>query len=138
MTNFLFASDCSPYFNPNKFYEAPQYLQELLENTNINKEKIEFIIQKPELYQFRDSEIAQEINENFGGFWADWIEDGYEMQLVPEQTLFHYKDNYFSLEVFVYGVKGDATKLKATTVKYRFYKYTNEVNTYIKCNKKLK
>ena len=59
--NLLYATQCSPYFNPEKFYDAPEYLQEILKNTNIAKEKIEFYIEKSELYKFNEYEIAQEI-----------------------------------------------------------------------------
>ena len=133
--NLLYASQCSPYFNPERFYDAPEYLQEILKNIKINKKTDEFDIKKAELYKFSEFEIAQEINENFGGFWSDWIEDGYEMQLTPEHTLFKYNNFYFSLSVFIYGVTGDATKLNATTVKYHFYNYTKEVNKHIICEK---
>ena len=132
---FTFAEECSPYFNPNKFYDAPEYLQKLLADINFNKQKDKFNIEQKELYRFKDIDIANDINENFGGFWSDWIEDGYEMQLTPEHTLFKYNNFYFSLSVFIYGVVGDATKLKATTVKYYFYNYTTEVNKYMKCKK---
>ena len=133
IVNSLYATQCSPYFNPERFYDAPEYLEKLLKNIIIDKQKIKFIIKKDELYQYDQMEIAQEINENFGGFWNDWIEDGYEMQLTPEDTLFKYNNNYFSLNIFIYGVSGDATKLKATTIKYQFYNYTKEVNKYITC-----
>lgn len=138
ITNFLFASDCSPYFNPDRFYESPEYLQELLKDIDIDDKKIKFTIEKKELYRFNESDIANEINENFGGFWNDWLEDGYEMQLTPEDTVFKYKDNYLSLQVFIYGVKGDATEYKGTIIKYKFYNYTKDVSQYIICKKKEK
>ena len=138
LINFAYADGCSPYFNPNRFYDAPEYLEELLKDTKIDDKKIKFTIQKNELYKFSDLEIANEINGNFKGFWSDWIEDGYEMQLVPEDTLFKYQNNYLSLSVYIYGVKGDATKLKTTTVKYEFYNYTKHVNEYIKCQRSKK
>ncbi|MCK5110352.1 MAG: hypothetical protein KAQ94_02440 [Arcobacteraceae bacterium] len=110
--------------------------------TNNNKSEFTeeskvFDIKVVELYRFTEDEIANDINDNFGGFWNEWIEDGYEMQLVPEQTLFRYKDNYFSLQVLIYGVVGDATTLKGTTVEYHFYNYTKEVNKHILCKKQL-
>ncbi len=133
--HILFASNCAPYFNPERFYNAPEFLEILIENKKIDFKNIEFNIEQKELYRFKESDIASEINDNFGGFWNDWIEDGYEMQLVPETTLFRYKDNYFSLQVFIYGVVGDATKLNNTIVKYHFYNYTEEVNKHILCKK---
>ena len=60
------------------------------------------------------------------------------MQLTPEQTLFKYNNFYLSLSVFIYGVIGDATKLKTTTVKYHFYNYTKEVNKHIICKRSQK
>lgn len=184
LLHILFAKDCVNYYNPEKFYEAPLYLEELIEenikglalfakkedykylefkkenNTYTKKDSFiklkeyiypiqsqlwkykvknnfieEFDISMREYYKLEDSEIANEINENFEGFWNDWIEDGYSMQLIPTHTLFRYKDYYFALSVFVYGVKGDASSLKHTVVNYHLKNYTKEVKTYLKCMK---
>ncbi len=180
----LFAKDCASYFNPDKFYEAPSYLEELIEdnikslnipifgkiqeykNLNFKKEKNTYIkensyvtfkeyvypqksqlwkykikdglvdtfdISKKEYYKFDDSDIANEINENFEQFWNDWVEDGYSMQLIPTHTLFRYKEYYFALSIFVYGFKGDASALDNTIVNYHFKDYTNKVHIFIKC-----
>lgn len=100
----------------------------------INNKKIDEIeIATVNLYKYTDLEIAEEINNDFEGFWSDWIEDGYEMQLVPEQILFTYDDKYFSFSVYIYGVKGDTTRLKGTTIKYWLKDYTTQVNKYIEC-----
>lgn len=132
-----FASGCSPYFNPERFYDAPEYLQDIIkeyiqENKKLPQNK-NFYINKRELYRYTSEDIATQVNELFGGFWQDWIEDGYEMQLIPEQTLFKYNKYYLSLEVIIEGVEGDATKLKGTSVKYKLYNYTPQVTKYIKC-----
>lgn len=183
----LFANDCSPYYNPNKFYEAPEYLATLIEENieqhgltlfgkaksyeKLNFEKAETLyikkdsftqlkeykypnktqlwkykikdnsvdeinISRAEYYRFADLEIANEINENFEQFWSDWIEDGYSMQLVPEQVLFQYKQHYFSFSVFIYGIKNDATQLENTVVNYWFKNFTPQVNEHIECMKK--
>lgn len=186
LVSFVWANECSPYFNPDKFYEAPEYLEELIEN-NINtlgvklfedkkqysklsfkKFEDEFIkdnsfvdfkdykypqntefwkyktknglvdeinISKTEYYRFEDLEIANEINDNFEQFWSDWVEDGYSMQLVPEQVLFKYKDYYFSFSVFIYGIKNDATPLEKTVINYWLKNYTPQVQEYIQCSK---
>jgi len=137
----LFSKQCSPYFNPERFYEAPDYLKELLIQNNDKVNLRKFVIEKQELYKFTQEDIATEINENFeisegsGGFWNDWIEDAYEMKMTPEQVLFEFKNSYFSLEVYIYGVIGDATKLQATKVIYKFFNYTHEVKKYINCKK---
>ena len=133
--SYIYSNDCSPYFNPERFYDAPEYLEVILMQNNKKKDLRKFTIEKKELYKFTADDIANDVNNNFGGFWKDWIEDGYEMQLVPEQTLFRYKKNYFSLEVLIYGVVGDATKLNGTEVIYKFFNYTDEVNKHIKCKK---
>ncbi|MEA2018041.1 MAG: hypothetical protein U9N59_06300 [Campylobacterota bacterium] len=131
----LLASNCSPYYNPQRFIESNDALNDIFINYKIDNKIKEFHIIKKELYQYRDEEIASEINENFGYLWADWIEDGYEMQLTPEQILLHYNGHYLSLQVFIYGISGDATKLNKTEAKYLFYNYTDEVNKHIKCKK---
>jgi hypothetical protein len=128
----LDAKECSPYFNPNRFYDAPEF-GNLFKNIDLSKQPIEFDIEQKELYRFEADAIASDINDMYGGFWINWISDAYEMQLVPEQALIHYKDYYFSLQVFIYGVVGDATKLKGTIVKYHFYNYTSQVEKFIKC-----
>lgn len=183
LTTALAANDCSSYYNPNKFYDAPEYLAEYIDenlkglelfgnkenysklnfnkhNNNYTNEFIklndyiypkksglfsykvkdtkvdELSISTVNLYKYTDTEIANEINDDFEGFWSDWNEDGYEMQLVPEQVLFTYKEKYFSFSVFIYGVKGDTSRLKGTSIKYWFKDYTKEVNEYITCNNK--
>lgn len=185
LASSLYASECSPYFDPDKFYEAPEYLGEVIDSSlnNLklfsNKESYEKLNyklhdgkyinesiklkeylypKKSGLYSFKlkgnkvdeieiatvnlyksgDMEIAEEINNDFEGFWSDWIEDGYEMQLVPEQVLLQYDDKYFSFSVFIYGVKGDTTRLKGTTIKYWLKDYSSQVNEFIQCSKKKK
>lgn len=180
----LFANNCSPYYNPEKFYDAPQYLVDLIDES-LNDLKLfgkeenyktlsfkkqnsyftndyiklneyyfpkksglftyklkdsmvdEFTIATVNLYKYSDEEIANEINNDFEGFWLDWIEDGYEMQLEPQQVLFNYNGKYFSFSVYIYGVKGDTTRLEGTTIKYWFKDYTKEVNEYIVCSNKV-
>jgi hypothetical protein len=178
----LYSNECSPYFNPDKFYEVPEYLEELIveniedknlvlfgdfkfyEKLKFEKNKDLFInkyislneykypvnsglfeyslkenkvdemsIAKVEIYKYGDLEIADEINDNLEEFWSDWIEDAYEMKLLPEQVLFNYQDIYFTFSVFIYGVKNDGTNLKGTSVKYWFKNYTKEVNEYKEC-----
>ena len=180
----LYSNECSPYYNPDKFYESPEYLSELISenieekglilfgevseykklkfkqinNTFINEYKKlneykypiknglfeykvkdkkvdELSISKVEIYKLSDLDIANEINYNFEEFWSDWTENNYEMKLFPDQILFRYEDKYFSFSVYIYGVKGDGTNLKGTTVKYWLKDYTKKVNEYITCSK---
>lgn len=176
----LLANECSPYYDPNKFYEAPEMLVELLNETfqdkifsnkkfkneiTIKKENLkkdsfikhgEFIypiksgywkykkenervnevnIARAEIYKFSDIDIANTVNDDFENYWNDYIEDAYEMQLTPEQTLFRYNNTYFTMSVFIYGIKGDSTPLNGTVVNFWLKDYTKEVNTYIQCMK---
>jgi len=131
----LFAKECSPYFNPNRFIQAPEYVDTLFQNKDISNNSTSFSIERKELYRYTYNDIATEINENFSGLWRDWIEDAYTMTLVPEQVLLKYKNFYLSLNVTISGVQGDATKLKRTTVKYNFYNYTKQVKKHIACKK---
>ena len=175
-----FARDCSPYFNPDKFYESPEMLSEILDETfpngifsnnsfeeeiKINDEilkkdsfikSVEFSyptksgfwkykrlnnnideinIARAEIYRFSDLDIANTINDDFENFWNDYLENAYEMQLIPEQTLFRYNHTYFTMSVFIYGVLGDSTPLKGTVVNLWLKDYTKQVNTYIQCMK---
>ena len=178
------AEECSPYFNPEKFYEVPEALNEILDETfpngifsnevfeNSQKIDEEYLrkdsfvksgdyiyptksgfwkykktskalenkitevnLARAEIYRFSDIDIANTINDDFDNFWQDYIENAYEMQLTPEQTLFRYNNAYFTMSVFIYGVKGDSTPLKGTVVNLWLKDYTKEVNTYIKCIK---
>jgi len=182
----LNAKECSPYFNPDKYYDANDNLVELIQNNlhakglslfgesssfktlNFKKEKDYFLtkgkltvlkdyiyptsnglwkyktnaknitelsIAQVELYRYKEEEIAAEINDSYDNLWSDWIEDGYEMQLTPEQTLFRYNDKYFSFSVYIYGFKGDSTPLKGTVINYWFKDYTKQVNQHIQCKK---
>lgn len=176
----LYAHECSPYFNPEKFYETPESLTELLDenfpngifsnkkfNNEIKKndeilkkenfvENGEYIyptksgfwkykkinnkidevnLARAEIYRFSDMDIANTVNDDFDNFWQDYLENAYEMQLTPEQTLFRYNNTYFTMSVFIYGVKGDSTPLKGTIVNLWLKDYTKEVNTHIKCMK---
>jgi hypothetical protein len=133
LVNFLYASSCIEYFNPENFNESPEYLQELLEETKNYDKNQELDIIKKEIYKLSASEVANNINNDFEEYWSDWVGDGYELYLKPEYTLFKYKEFYFSLKVIISGVIGDATKLKGTVVKYHFYNYNKEVNKHIKC-----
>ncbi len=185
LLQIVYAQECSPYFKPDRFYKAPEYLIEFLKehlpteiifsnksifdkrefikkkNIYIKKESFvqqgdylyplktgvwkyttknkvidELNISRAEIYRFKDEDIANSINDDFENFWLDFIEDGYSMQLTPEQTLFRYNGEYFTFSVFIYGVQGDATPLKGTVVNFWLKNYTKEVNEYIKCNLK--
>ena len=178
--NILNANECSPYFNPEKFYETSENLTELLDETfpngifsnkkfNIEIKKDDEILKKnsfikdseyiyptksgfwkykkinnkinevnlarAEIYRFADIDIANTVNDDFENFWNDYLENAYEMQLTPEQTLFRYNNTYFTMSVFIYGVKGDSTPLKGTVVNLWLKDYTKEVNIHIKCMK---
>lgn len=180
LKSLIFANECSPYYNPEKFYEASEGLTEILEENFSNgifsdisfKDKIivndevikkdsfikfgEYIyptknglwkykriankinevnISRTEIYKFADIEIANSLNDDLDNFWDDFIENAYEMQLTPEQTLFRYNNTYFTMAVFIYGVKGDQTPLTGTSINLWLKDYTKEVNTHIKCMK---
>lgn len=177
---FSYSKECSPYFNPDKFYKTPELLNNILDENfpngifinqdfkhsikknnevlkknsfvelgdyiypkkdgfwkykKINNKISEVNLARAEIYKFDDIDIANTINDNFQNFWFDYIENAYEMRLTPEQTLFRYNDVYFTMSVFIYGVKGDSTPLKGTVVNFLLKDYTKEVNTYIKCMK---
>lgn len=178
--SILYANDCSPYFNPKKFYETPEVLNEIIDEyfpkgifsnetfenkilindeilkkdfyikkgdfiyptktgvwkyKKINKKVDEVNFSRAEIYRFSDMDAANTINDDFENFWNDYIENAYEMQLTPEQTLFRYNNTYFTMSVFIYGIKGDSTPLKGTVINLWMKDYTKEVNTYIKCMK---
>lgn len=188
-TNNISANTCSSYYNPDRFFHSPIYLENLIKENieiydielfdkKIKYEKLYFIrkknlfiknnsylqqkdyiypiksglwkysirngkineinISRSEIYRYSQEEIANDLNDSFEEFWTDWNEDAYEMQLIPNRTLFKYKNKYFAFSVFIYGVIGDSTKLKGTKINYLFKDFTKEVNIYKNCilNKK--
>jgi len=84
-------------------------------------------------YKDRVESVANEINSDFEGLWSRWGGDDYALKLLPEDAQLRYGNFYLSLNVYLYGVKEDATSLKNTVIDYRFLNYTNEVNQYLKC-----
>ncbi len=88
-----------------------------------------------EVFEYKDSleSVASEINSDFEGLWSRWGGEAYFHKLYPEDAQIRYGANYLTLNVYIYGVKDDATTLKNSTVDYRFLNYTDEVNNYIKC-----
>ncbi len=84
-------------------------------------------------YKDRVESVANEINGDFEGLWRGWGGDSYTLHLQPEDAQLRYISYYLGLNVYLFGVKEDATKLKNTVVDYRFLNYTDEVNNYIKC-----
>lgn len=88
-----------------------------------------------EAYSYKDSveSVANEINSDFEGMWSRWGGEAYALKLLPEDAQLRYGNFYLSLNVYLYGVKEDATTLKNTVIDYRFLNYTNEVNQFLKC-----
>ncbi len=100
---------------------------------NKNGNVDEFDIAEVFEYQDRLEDVANEINSDFEGLWSDWRGDAYGYHLFPEDAQLRYGNVYIAFNVFIYGVKEDATTLKNTVVDYRFLNYTNEVKNYLKC-----
>ncbi len=88
-----------------------------------------------DVFEYKDSleSVASEVNSDFEGLWSRWGGEAYAHKLYPDDAQLRYGDNYLTLNVYIYGVKDDATTLKNSTVDYRFLNYTNEVSNYTKC-----
>ena len=86
-------------------------------------------------YEYKDAieSVANEINSDFEGLWRGWGGDSYSFHLKPEDAQLRYFSYYLNLNVYLFGVKEDASTLKKTVVDYRILNYTDEVNNYIKC-----
>ncbi len=91
-----------------------------------------------EVYSYKDGveSVANEINSDFEGLWRSWGGDDYALKLLPEDAQLRYGSFYLGLNVYLYGVKEDATNLDKTVINYHFLNYTDEVNRYIKCKNK--
>ncbi len=72
-------------------------------------------------------------NGLLGAYWFDYKVSGYEMILEPEDSRIRYKDTYFELNINVYGLKNDATKLPKTHADLIFRDYTKKVKQYQEC-----
>jgi len=88
-----------------------------------------------DVFGYKDSveSVANEINSDFEGMWRSWGGDEYALKLLPEDAQLRYEKYYISLNVYLYGIREDATNLKNTVIDYHFLNYTNEVNQYLKC-----
>jgi hypothetical protein len=135
--SFFEQTSKNTFFKKESFIQQKEYIYPIKQGLWKYKTKNNYVdeinIARTEIYRFKDEDIANSINDDFDNFWMDYIEDGYSMQLTPEQTLFRYNGEYFTFSVYIYGVKGDATPLKGTVVNFWFKNYTHEVNEYIQC-----
>jgi len=83
--------------------------------------------------QLSEIEAINVYNGLLGSYWNDYNVDGYEMTLKPEDTRIRYKDRYFELNVKLYGLKNDASRLKRTTTDLIFRDYTHKVRQFQQC-----
>lgn len=87
--NFLFSKDCADYFNPNKFYETPLYLQELIEE-NI---------------------------ENLGVSLFDIKKEYKKLNFTNTKNTFIKDDSFFTLKEYLYPIKSQLWKYKTKNKK---------------------
>ena len=78
-------------------------------------------------------EAINTYNDLLGAYWYDYSVTAYEMTLEPQDSRIRYNDRYFELNVKVYGLLNDATKLPKSVADIQFRDYTAEVERYIKC-----
>jgi hypothetical protein len=83
--------------------------------------------------RFSEIEAINVYNGLMGSYWDDYIVDGYEMTLKPEDTRIRYKDRYFELNVKLYGLKNDATGLNRTYTDIILRDYTHKVEQFKQC-----
>ena len=79
--------------------------------------------------------LADMITSDLAGPWMKWEGDAYENYLVPEFTRIKYKNQYLSLKVIFWGVKGDSARVERSTINYQLIDFTDEVNEYMKCKR---
>ena len=126
------------YIKPGSYIKEKDYIYPIksgLWKYHVNKESFvdEFDIADAYSYKDKVESVANEINSDFEGMWSRWGGDDYALKLLPEDAQLRYGNFYLSLNVYLYGVKEDATNLKNTVINYHFLNYTNEVNQYLKC-----
>ncbi len=131
------------YIKPNSYKKLGDYIYPIksgLWKYHIDKNGFvdEFDIADVYSYKDRVESVASEINSDFEGLWSKWGGDDYALKLLPEDAQLRYGSFYLSLNVYLYGVKEDATNLDKTVVNYHFLNYTDEVNRYIKCKNKIR
>jgi len=86
--------------------------------------------------QLSEIEAINVYNGLLGAYWNDYTVDGYEMTLKPEDTRIRYKDRFFELNVKLYGLKNDASRLDRTTADLIFRDYTHKVEQFKQCQEK--
>ncbi len=128
------------YIKPGSYIKEKDYIYPInsgLWKYHVDKSGFvdEFDIADAYSYKDRVESVANEINSDFEGMWSRWGGDDYALKLLPEDAQLRYGDFYLSLNVYLYGVKEDATNLKNTVINYHFLNYTNEVNQYLKCKR---
>jgi len=126
------------YIKPGSYAREKDYIYPVksgLWKYHIDKNRFVDKFDIADAYGYKDSveSVANEINSDFEGLWSRWGGDDYALKLLPEDAQLRYGNFYLSLNVYLYGVKEDATSLKNTVIDYRFLNYTNEVNQYLKC-----
>ncbi len=126
------------YIKPGSYIKERDYIYPIksgLWKYHIDKNGFidEFDIADAYSYKDRVESVTNEINSDFEGLWSRWGGDDYALELLPEDAQLRYGNFYLSLNVYLYGVKEDATNLKNTVVDYQFLNYTNEVNQFLKC-----
>ncbi len=72
-------------------------------------------------------------NGLLGAYWNDYRVDGYEMTLMPDDVKIRYKQRYFELNIYIYGLKNDATNLPKTYMDTVFRDVTQLVKKYMAC-----
>ena len=126
------------YIKPGSYIKEKDYIYPIksgLWKYHVNKKGFVDEFDIADTYSYKDSveSVANEINSDFEGMWSRWGGDDYALKLLPEDAQLRYGNFYLSLNVYLYGVKEDATNLKNTVINYHFLNYTNEVNQYLKC-----
>ncbi len=75
-------------------------------------------------------------NDILGEPFADYDDGAYGMTMLPEDVRRSYKGKYFTINVLLYGLQGDATKLSKTVADIILTDYTQWVQENKKCKQK--
>ncbi len=101
---------------------------------NYNITTTHLLIKEPT--RLSEIEAINTYNDLLGAYWNDYSVTAYDMTLEPQDSRIRYNDRYFELNIKIYGLLNDATKLPKSVADLQFRDYSVEVASYIECMEK--
>ena len=95
---------------------------------------IKLYISIPFVEKLSQIDAFNRLNGRVGDIFADFDDGAYEMIMKPEDMRVRYRDRYFEVNGYIYGVDGDDTGLSKTVADIVLTDYTRWVEDNMECN----